>query len=207
MHLLFIQVSAEFRMLCWSISHGHSQLLLFPRPLLKYLQRTVADREYKHWKCWQTLWIVSSLYNLTFRSLSKFERHYAESLTEIASLRTYFVSKTHFSEHHSWNFYKVYYTYNVYLICRNDSRVAADGALNIHATWQPLQVRLMSTWPLFSCLLSSPLALFGLPSAVGISYYCFQFVSGSLCAVTPLGWLLNFNSSRMVILSPLWFLE
>lgn len=132
-------------MLCWSISHGHSQLLLFPRLLLKYLQRTVADSEYKHWKCWQTLWIASSLYNLTFRSLSKFEQRYAESLTEIASLRAYFVSKTYFSEHHSWNLYKVYYTYDVYFICRNDSLVAADGALNIHATWQPSQVRLMRT--------------------------------------------------------------
>lgn len=97
-----------------------------------------------------------------------------ESCVEIASLRIYFASKTYFSEHHSQNLYNVYYAYNlnIYFICKNESLLAADGAMNICTIWQLPQARLIRTWPHFSFLLFS-LAHFGLQvvafSAIGFN--------------------------------------
>lgn len=91
--------------------------------------------------------------------------------------------------------------YNSYFTCRNDSLLAAEGAMNRCTSWQPLQERLRRTWPSF------PACSFPWTARLSISFYCIQFVSGSLSTITPLWWWLNFSSSRSIILSPVFLIS
>ena len=139
--------------------------------LLEYLQRSVTYSEYKHWKIPAN---IVRWYSHNFQ-IQQSQQHYLESLKEIASLRTYFSSKTYFSEHHLQNLYKVYCAYNlinIYFICQNDSPLAAGGAMNTYmytkATTTSKTDQLLTTF-----LLTAPSISSIWSPGVSISWYRF----------------------------------